>query len=112
MGLLYEQFPFYQEEFMLCDFPGDLFKISSKKQVALFSVQSTPTTGLAANIRNILTSRESSLIEAEVYAIAFLLINQAIPISLLFFWKSRKTAKTCCVSVSETLTESLAVKRS
>lgn len=92
MGLLSERFPYHQEEFMLCDFPGNLFKISSKKQVTLFSVQSAPTTGLAANIRNILTCLESSLIEAEVYAIAFLLINQAMPISLLFFWKSRKTA--------------------
>lgn len=55
----------FHKELVPHDFPGDLFKISSKKQVELFSTQNIPTTEPAANIRNILTSPEATLMEAE-----------------------------------------------
>jgi hypothetical protein len=49
-------------------------KLRSKEQVGLFSSQDIPTPGPAANMKNVLTSPESTLIEAEAYS------------SSVFFW--------------------------
>lgn len=61
--------------------------------MGLFSIQNTPTSGLAANIRNILTSFHSPVIAAEVYSIALLLLKWAIPKSILSSGNPEKLLK-------------------
>lgn len=101
---------FLSEEFMLCDFPGDFIQNKLKEIGGIV-------------FRSKYIYHRACCQHQEYFYFSRIISGQRQRFMLLLFFdksgnthissillKSRKTAKTCCVSVFETLTESLAVK--
>lgn len=112
MGLLAVRFPFYHKELVLYDFPGDLFKISSKRTGGVaFHSKYTYHRAYCQHQGYSDTSRIASNKGRSLLLIGFLLIKQQFPNLFSLLEIQGKNAETCCAAFFETLTESLAVKR-